>query len=91
MRSVVVSFIVALALGHSSAASAVNCDQVRRYLSTGRSVDDVAETMIVSVDDVKKCQAGGPAAGQPAGQPAGTGQPAAQKAMPDAKPHDKQK
>ena len=37
-------------------ASAVNCDQVRRYLSTGRSVEDVADTMIISVDEVKKCQ-----------------------------------
>lgn len=37
-------------------ASAVNCDQVRRYLSTGRSAEDVADTMIISIDDVKKCQ-----------------------------------
>jgi hypothetical protein len=42
-------------------AAGVNCDQVRRYLQTGRSVQDVAETMIVSVDEVKKCQASAPA------------------------------
>ena len=39
-------------------AAAVNCDQVRRYLQTGRSVEDVAESMVVSVEDVKKCQSG---------------------------------
>ena len=39
-------------------AAAVNCDQVRRYLQTGRSVEDVAESMVVSLDDVKKCQSG---------------------------------
>lgn len=40
------------------AAQGVNCDQVRRYLQTGRSVEDVADTMVVSVEDVKKCQQG---------------------------------
>jgi hypothetical protein len=43
-------------------AAGVNCDQVRRYLQTGRSAQDVAETMIISVDDVKKCQESAPAA-----------------------------
>ena len=28
---------------------------MKRYLSTGRSVEEIAETMIVSVDEVKKC------------------------------------
>lgn len=42
-------------------AAGVNCDQVRRYLQTGRSAQDVAETMIISVDEVKKCQASAPA------------------------------
>ena len=37
-------------------ASAVNCKQVNKYLETGRSVTDVAETMVISEDDVKKCQ-----------------------------------
>jgi len=48
-----------LLLTTASVASAVNCDQVRRYLSTGRSIEDVAETMIISVDEVKKCQQSG--------------------------------
>lgn len=61
MRKIVLSLVVLvglLAVG-SRAQAGVNCDQVRRYLSTGRTVDDVAETMIISVDDVKKCQQAG--------------------------------
>jgi hypothetical protein len=42
-------------------AAGVNCDQVRRYLQTGRSAQDVADTMIISVDEVKKCQQSAPA------------------------------
>jgi len=37
-------------------ASAINCKQVNKYLETGRSVSDIAETMVVSEDEVKKCQ-----------------------------------
>ena len=37
-------------------ASAVNCKQVNKYLETGRSVSDIAETMVISEDEVKKCQ-----------------------------------
>ncbi len=56
-------------------ASAVNCEQVRRYLATGRSVDDVAETMIVDVSEVKKCQQAATDAkkGEPAEKPAAKG------------------
>ena len=56
-------------------AAAVNCDQVRRYLATGRSVQDVAETMIISVDEVKKCQQAGAASPAPAGTPEKKAQP----------------
>lgn len=50
-------------LGWAAAAPAINCEQVRRYLATGRSAESIAETMIVSVDEVKKCgeQEGGSA------------------------------
>jgi hypothetical protein len=41
------------------AAEAVNCDQVRRYLQTGRSAEDIADTMVIGLDEVKKCQQGG--------------------------------
>ena len=34
----------------------VNCKQVNKYLSTGRSVEDVAQTMVIDEKEVKKCQ-----------------------------------
>ena len=40
----------------ASLAGAVNCKQVNKYLQTGRSVKDVAETMVIGEDEVKKCQ-----------------------------------
>jgi hypothetical protein len=39
-----------------SGAGQVNCKQVKKYLDTGRSVKDVAETMVIDEDEVKKCQ-----------------------------------
>jgi hypothetical protein len=39
-----------------SVALAVNCDQVRRYLAAGRSAQDIADSMIIDVKDVQKCQ-----------------------------------
>ena len=50
---------VALLLGSASFAGAVNCKQVNKYLQTGRSVKDVAETMVIDEADVKKCQEAG--------------------------------
>ena len=59
MRTVALVIGAALLLGPagSSFAGAVNCKQVNKYLQTGRSVKDVAETMVVDEADVKKCQA----------------------------------
>jgi hypothetical protein len=55
----------------ASLAGAVNCKQVNKYLATGRSVKDVAETMVIDEADVKKCQAEAAESGQkPAEQPA---------------------
>ncbi len=48
-----------LMLGIGAASADVNCEQVRRYLKTGRSAEDVAETMVVDLKDVKKCEAQG--------------------------------
>jgi hypothetical protein len=45
-----------LLVGSAGIAGAVNCKQVNKYLGTGRSVKDVAETMVISESDVKKCQ-----------------------------------
>jgi hypothetical protein len=49
---------IALLLGTAAASFAgqVNCKQVNKYLQTGRSVKDVAETMVIDESDVKKCQ-----------------------------------
>ena len=55
------SLIVATAT--VSGAAGVNCKQVNKYLQTGRSVKDVAETMVVDEADVKKCQEEAGAAG----------------------------
>jgi hypothetical protein len=49
---------VALLLGTTGTgfAGTVNCKQVNKYLQTGRSVSDVAQTMVIDEADVKKCQ-----------------------------------
>ena len=69
-----------LVLGIATLGSAaeVNCKQVNKYLQTGRSVKDVAETMVINESDVEKCKAadtgggsgdtkGGDAKGPPTG------------------------
>jgi len=51
----------------------VNCGLIKKDLDMGRKVEDIAERMAVSVDEVKKCQAGaattGPAGGHAPGTP----------------------
>jgi hypothetical protein len=47
----------ALLLGSAGYGLAeVNCKQVNKYLQTGRSTQDVAETMVIDEKEVKKCQ-----------------------------------
>jgi hypothetical protein len=46
-----------LVLATAAMAGEVNCKQVNKYLQTGRSVKDVAETMVISESDVEKCKA----------------------------------
>jgi hypothetical protein len=48
----------------------VNCKQVNKYLQTGRTVKDVAETMVISESDVRKCQESAGAAKPAEGAPA---------------------
>lgn len=56
MRTRLIGIVIGGAiLAGASAAPAINCDQVRRYLSTGRSIESIAETMVVDVEEVKKC------------------------------------
>ena len=67
-----------LGLATLGMAAEVNCKQVNKYLQTGRSVKDVAETMVISESDVEKCKAadtgggttggGGEMKGTPSGQ-----------------------
>nr|UXE44081.1 hypothetical protein Hi04_10k_c1000_00039 [uncultured bacterium] len=65
-----------------ASASDVNCKVVMKNLESGRTEQDIAETMVISVDDVKKCKeqaksaapANAPAMGdKPAAAPAGAG------------------
>ena len=71
--------LLSLGTAGSSFAGAVNCKQVNKYLQTGRSVKDVAETMVIEESDVKKCQdeagkegaAGGAAGGAKEGEKGG--------------------
>ena len=59
MRRVVLGLtICTLLFGAAQAIAGVNCDQVRRYAQTGRTPDDIAESMIVDVSEVKKCLEG---------------------------------
>ncbi len=72
MKHAGISILLAgcLIAGASTAfAGSVNCAQVNKYLQTGRTVQDVAETMVISEDEVKKCQAGAQTGAQPAAQP----------------------
>lgn len=57
MRLGILVMGIGLLLGTAGSSLAeVNCKQVNKYLQTGRSVKDVAETMVVSESDVRKCQ-----------------------------------
>ena len=60
----------------SSFAGAVNCKQVNKYLQTGRSVKDVAETMVIDESDVKKCQEQAASEGTAGGAKEGEKKPA---------------
>ena len=76
--TLVIGGALLLATASVGRAGEVNCKQVNKYLQTGRSVKDVAETMVISESDVEKCKAadtgggsgdtkGGDAKGAPTG------------------------
>lgn len=54
-----------LLIAAATADAKINCDQVRLYIKTGRTVEDVAETMIIPVEEVKKCLEQGTEKSQP--------------------------
>jgi hypothetical protein len=77
-RLISVFVLFASSLAVTAGAGEVNCKQVNKYLQTGRTPQDVADTMVIAIDDVKKCQqeeksAGGAAA--PSGGSGTTAQP----------------
>ena len=55
-RSIAVIGTALLVASATVSGAEVNCKQVLKYLQTGRSVEDVATTMVISESDVKKCQ-----------------------------------
>ena len=57
-RSSMFVLAAAFALVASGARAEVNCDQVKRYAQTGRTAEQIAETMVADEDEVKKCLEG---------------------------------
>lgn len=77
MKRSVLMIAAGLILGPAAwSVAGVNCKQVNKYLQTGRSVSEVAETMVIGEDEVKKCQE--EAASQGAGDAAKAADKAAQ-------------
>ena len=54
-----VTMCAGAALLATQASAQVNCEQVKRYAQTGRTAEQIADTMIADVDAVKKCLEGG--------------------------------
>jgi hypothetical protein len=54
--SALVLLAVIVGSGIRAAEAKVNCDQVRRYLKTGRSAEEISENMVIDLKEVKKCQ-----------------------------------
>ena len=79
IRIVMAGLLLAGTTGVSIAG--VNCKQVNKYLQTGRTPKDVAETMVIDESEVKKCQ-------DEAGDAKGAA-PAAGEKPADAKPAEK--
>lgn len=70
-RSLGIALIVAAAsLAATNSFAGINCNQVKKYLGTGRTAQDIADTMVIPVDEVKKCQEGSDAAGAQGAPPA---------------------
>lgn len=69
VRTSIVSVLVAAAVlcASVSARAAVSCEQVRKYAGSGRSAEDISDTMVVPLDEVKKCLEGEKAGDKKAG------------------------
>jgi hypothetical protein len=67
-----VAGVAALVLGGAALGQAgpVNCGIVNKDLQMGRTPQDISERMMISVDDVKKCEAEAKKDAAPAAAPA---------------------
>ena len=45
-----------LLMGSALPAAAVNCAQVNKMLKTGRTPEELSETMVVDVSEIEKCK-----------------------------------
>ena len=55
-RSMTTAFVLTAAcLCFAAPALGLNCDQARKYAATGRSAEDIADTMVADPGEVKKC------------------------------------
>jgi len=53
--ALILTVAVFVTAGAAPVLGEINCNQVRRYAQTGRSAEDISETMIIPLDQVKKC------------------------------------
>ena len=84
LLSVTAAGFLVLAVAVPGYSGDVNCGIVMKSVKMGRSVQDIADTMLISAADVEKCKAEAEAPKD--GAPAAAEKPAAEKA-PDSK-HD---
>lgn len=56
IRRLFMAGLIILVGAGSGLTAEIQCKRILKYLSTGRSVSDVAETMVISEDDVIACQ-----------------------------------
>ena len=78
MRKLLLSVAsVGVVLVAGVAAAQVNCKVVNKNLEAGRTEQEISETMVISVDDVKKCKAEAKGSAAPAAAPVTGEKPAA--------------
>ena len=81
--------VVLLASASLSLASGPNCAMVKKDLAMGRTPDDIAERMMTTVDEVKKCQSQGDQANPGnSGNTPGAEQSGKKDAQPAGNPHE---
>lgn len=81
---------ILLLAGAATGSAQVNCGIVNKDLKMGRTAQDIAERMMISVDDVKKCEAEGKKdSAAPAAAPVTGEKPMAAPAGAGAVPADK--